>query len=167
MEKVRTLFVALFIGVASLMVAAPATAATPDSGAIGASDPSLLAVSCSGSVTFRQAVNYAGSAIGELIIYYNSSNGGTNSACFYHRGASYNVAAPTYVKIFRCAERSGEGQACTPTASSSPDSGNFQKFAGPVGVTGTSNYCVAAYGDIQWRGALYYVSSGRQGCPNP
>lgn len=168
-KKVKTLFVALFIGVATLMVAVPATAATPDSnsGAIGAADPSVLAVSCSGSISFRRTVYEPAGPIGELIIYYNDSNGGTNSACFYHRGASDGVSAPTYVRISRCAERSGEGQSCTPTATSPPDSGNFQKYAGPVGVTGTRNYCVAGYGHIEWRGSRYAVSSGRQGCPSP
>ncbi|SDD01464.1 hypothetical protein [Actinokineospora iranica] len=124
---------------------------------------STAAISCSGSVTDRFAHP---SGLGELVIYYNSTNGGTNSACFYHRGAAAGVAAPTYVIIHRCAETSGEGGPCTIRATGGPDSGNFSSYAGPVGVTGTANYCVAAYGHIDWRGTRYALNSGRQGCPN-
>lgn len=129
-----------------------------------AAAPASAAVSCSGTISYDQAINRGGSAIGELTIYYNTSNGGTNSACFYHRGASNGVAAPTYVRAFRCTQQSGEGQPCTIAASSSPDSGNYKQYAGPRGVTGTANYCVAAEGYIIWAGTEYYLSSGRQGC---
>ncbi|MDT7840337.1 hypothetical protein, partial [Streptomyces justiciae] len=82
--------------------------------------------------------------------YYNSSNGGTNSGCFYHRGPFYGVAAYTYVTIYRCSQRSGEGQVCNTVASGGVDDGNFSYQAGPVGVTGTANYCVGAIGWITW-----------------
>jgi hypothetical protein len=121
--------------------------------------PAQAAVSCSGAVTYSKSYGP-----GELTIFYNATNGGTNSACFYHKGAAYGVAAPTYVRAYRCTERSGEGQPCTIAASSNPDSGNFEYYAGPRGVTGTANYCVAAVGYIDWRGSRYTVSSGRQGC---
>ncbi|WP_198347892.1 hypothetical protein [Plantactinospora sp. KBS50] len=121
--------------------------------------PSQAAVSCSGTVSYNK--NYGP---GELTIYYNSSNGGTNSACFYHQGAAYGVAAPTYVRTYRCTQTSGEGQPCTIAASSSADSGNYAYYAGPRGVTGAANYCVAAEGYIEWQGFTYYISSGRQGC---
>ncbi|WP_206306989.1 hypothetical protein [Streptomyces sp. F001] len=117
-----------------------------------ASTPAQAATSCSGTVTHRQPIRIPGrdTIIGELTIYYNSSNGGTNSACFYHRGPSYGVAAHTEVMIMRCAQKSGEGQGCTSTTAPDSDSGNFAYHAGPVGVTGTANYCVAAIGWITW-----------------
>lgn len=61
--------------------------------------PAQAATSCSGTITYDATVSRSGSVIGELVIYYNSSNGGTNSACFYHRGVSYGVAAPTDIQI--------------------------------------------------------------------
>ena len=129
------------------------------------SAPAQAAVSCSGTISYSDTIaGPGGAAIGELTIYYNTSNGGTNSACFYHRGAAYGVPAPTYVRIYRCTERSGEGQPCTIAASSSADSGNYAYYAGPRGVTGTANYCVAAVGSITWQGSTYLISSGRQGC---
>jgi|SRR4051794_3467835 hypothetical protein len=132
--------------------------------AVVSAPSAAAAVSCSGTISYDHTINRAGQPIGELTIYYNSSNGGTNSACFYHRGVSNGVAAPTYVRAFRCTERSGEGQPCTIAASSSADSGNYKVYAGPRGVTGTANYCVAAEGYIVWAGTEYYISSGRQGC---
>jgi hypothetical protein len=55
----------------------------------------------------------------------------------------------------RCSQRSGEGQRCNAITQASPDEGNFAYQAGPVGVTGTANYCVAAIGWIGWRGANF------------
>ncbi|WP_247686170.1 hypothetical protein [Micromonospora sp. C31] len=85
--------------------------------------------SCSGTIIYSQVQS---SGLGELVIYYNSSNGGTNSACFYHRGAAYGRSAPTFVQIYRCAERSGEGAHCTRSGSADTDSGDFSYHAGPV-----------------------------------
>ncbi|WP_232237699.1 MULTISPECIES: hypothetical protein [Actinoalloteichus] len=124
-------------------------------------DPGTSAVSCSGTVSYSRTLS---SGVGELAIFYNSSNGGTNSACFYHRGASYGVAAPTYVRAYRCVESSGEGLPCTIDTSSSADLGDFAYYAGPRGVTGTANRCVAAVGYIEWGGLRQQISSGRQGC---
>lgn len=127
--------------------------------------PAQAAVSCSGTLSYSETINkVGGGSIGELAIYYNTTNGGTNSACFYHRGVAYGVVAWTSVRAYRCAERSGEGQPCTITASSTADSGNFAYYAGPRGVTGTADYCVAAVGSIDWGGYTYVISSGRQGC---
>lgn len=126
---------------------------------VATGSPSQAAVSCSGTVTYSATYGP-----GELTIFYNTSNGGTNSACFYHKGAAYGVAAPTYVRAYRCTERSGEGQPCTVAASSSEDLGNYAYYAGPRGVTGTANNCVAAVGYIDWQGSRYLISSGRQGC---
>ncbi len=159
--KFRTVAVVAFLALAALLgVASPAgtAAAAPVS-----DDPSTKAVSCSGTITYSRTHP---SGLGELVIYYNSSNGGTNSACFYHRGAAYGHAAYTYVEIIRCTQRSGEGQACTPATNPDTDGGSFEYYAGPVGVTGTANYCVGAAGYIDWRGTRYILTSGRQGCPN-
>ncbi|WNO66223.1 hypothetical protein OG830_21250 [Streptomyces sp. NBC_00121] len=117
------------------------------------STPAQAATSCSGTVTHRQSFSYPGEGvIGELTIYYNSSNGGTNSACFYHRGQSYGVAANTYVAIYRCSQTSGEGNECHNVTAGTPDEGRYASYAGPVGVTGTANYCVGAIGWIEWHG---------------
>ncbi len=124
--------------------------------------PANAAVSCSGTKTYDSSSGTLG--LGELTIYYNSSNGGTNSACFYHLGATYGVAAETWVKIERCVETSGVGQLCTPDRSSSPDTGNYKYYAGPRGVTGTANRCVAAIGWVFWHEEYYVIDSGRRGC---
>jgi len=116
-----------------------------------AAGPAQAATSCSGTITHSQPVYITArsTVIGELVIYYNSSNGGTNSACLYHRGASYGVSASTGVTLYRCSQRSGEGQSCHSTAGDS-DNGDYAYYAGPVGVTGAANYCVAADGWIVW-----------------
>lgn len=118
-----------------------------------AAAPAQAATSCSGTITHWQRFVYnpTGAVVGELIIYYNSSNGGTNSACFYHRGPSYGVYAQTDIVLYRCAQRSGEGQTCD-TVAFDRDGGNYAYQAGPVGVTGTANYCVGAMGWIYWKG---------------
>ncbi|TDB78441.1 hypothetical protein [Micromonospora sp. KC723] len=135
------------LGAASLVTAGPAQAA----------------VSCSGTVTFSKTVP-SSNPVGELVIYYNSSNGGTNSACFYHRGATYGNSALTGVQIARCTQRSGEGRPCDFAAISAPDEGTYAYHAGPVGVTGTANYCVSAKGWIAWGGRVHSVDSLTQGC---
>ncbi|MGW3458059.1 hypothetical protein ACWDE9_00240 [Streptomyces olivaceoviridis] len=119
------------------------------------STPAQAATSCSGTITHTETFSYPGEGvIGELTIYYNSSNGGTNSACFYHRGRAYGVAADTYVYIMRCSQTSGEDQPCKSTFPGGTDRGNYAYQAGPVGVTGTANDCVAAVGWIVWHGAF-------------
>jgi hypothetical protein len=146
---------------AALFAAGLATVGTVG---LAAASPAQAATSCSGTVTYSEPVSRAGSVIGELVIYYNSSNGGTNSACFYHRGAAYGEMSLTGVQIARCAQRSGEGRTCTIAALSAPDEGDYKYYAGPVGVTGTANYCVAAKGWMQWGSSVYTVDSGTQGC---
>ncbi|MET7893632.1 hypothetical protein [Streptomyces mirabilis] len=126
--------------------------------------PAQAATSCSGTVTYDGTVSRSGSVIGELVIYYNSSNGGTNSACFYHRGVSYGVAADTSIQILRCSQTSGTGNVCNPTASSLDDRGSYSYQAGPVGVTGTASHCVSATGGIVWGGTDYYIETGTRGC---
>ncbi|MBV9822486.1 MAG: hypothetical protein JO144_09620 [Actinobacteria bacterium] len=116
-------------------------------GAVLTAPQASAAVSCSGTITYDHTFNYNGSPAVELTIYYNSTNGGTNSACLYHRGAYYGVAKHTEVQIHRCSQRN-PGSVCSYTASSPVDSGNFAYQAGPVGVTGTASYCVTAEGSM-------------------
>lgn len=151
---------------ASKILAATAVIGSLLTAGAAVATPAEADASCSGSITYSRTVNdRSGTLIGELVIYYNTSNGGTNSACFRHRGVSYGVAAPTAVRIFRCAERSGEGQSpCTVTAQSSVDTGNYKYYAGPRGVTGTANNCVWASAYIYWQGVRYDSVSNRQGC---
>lgn len=131
---------------ANLVMSQPAQAAT-------------TAISCSGTVTARYYASYPGvGVVGELIVYYNSANGGTNSACMYHRGPAYGVASDTAVNISKCSETSGEGRGCT-RIGYDQDRGNFSSYAGPAGVTGTANNCVAVTGWVGYRGVL--ISAGR------
>ncbi|MEU3457656.1 hypothetical protein ABZ671_29245 [Micromonospora sp. NPDC006766] len=125
--------------------------------------PSQAAVSCSGTVTYRKAVP-ASNPVMELVIYYNSTNGGTNSACVNHLGAAYGKPAPTWVHISRCAQTSGKGNACAITEASTTDDGVYSYYAGPRGVTGTANNCVSASGGILWNNQSYSIVSGTQGC---
>ncbi|WP_030443188.1 hypothetical protein [Actinoplanes subtropicus] len=147
-----------------LLRRAALVAAVTASGLVAAA-PAQAATTCSGTVSYDGTVSRGGSVIGELVIYYNTSNGGTNSACFYHRGAAYGGMSLTGVQIARCSQRSGEGKTCDIAALSAPDEGDYKYYAGPVGVTGTANYCVAARGYLQWgTGNVYVVDSGTQGC---
>jgi hypothetical protein len=123
------------------------------------------AVSCSGHVSYSRTFSLGpNNPIAELVIYYNSADGGTNSACFYHRGASYGVQTLTNVRIWRCWESSGPGQSCTRDGAYYDDTGQYAYYAGPVGVTGTANRCVAAEGYIIWNGAAVPIETGRRGC---
>lgn len=118
-----------------------------------AASSAQAATSCSGTISADYTFTYPGEGvIGELTIYYNSSNGGTNSACFYHRGSAAGVAAETYVAIMRCSQTSGEGQTCHNNTAPNDDLGTYSSYAGPVGVTGTANNCVGAIGWIVWHG---------------
>lgn len=110
------------------------------------------AISCSGTITANYPVSYPGDGVvGNLTVYYNSTNGGTNSACFHHVGKSYGVASLTFIQIHKCAETSGEGRSCTLRAADT-DHGKYAYHAGPVGVTGTANNCVMVEGYMYYRG---------------
>lgn len=115
--------------------------------------------SCTGSVTFRQTVNGPGGTIGELIVYYKSDNGGTNTACMYHRGRSAGVASTTEAHIESCREQSGEGQPGCTILSSMTDNGpaRYSSYAGPVSVVGVANRCVYASGFVDYAGVRYRV----------
>ncbi|HTZ42242.1 MAG TPA: hypothetical protein VMB79_00135 [Jatrophihabitans sp.] len=132
---------------------------------IGTSEASATG-SCSGTITYDHTYNVNGNPVAEMTIYYNTNNGGTNSACFYHRGAYYGKSEYTSVRIYRCSQHTASpGSACTIAASSAPDSGNYAYYAGPVGVTGTANYCVAAVGHMDLTGGgSIDVGTGARGC---
>ncbi|WP_394616326.1 hypothetical protein JNUCC0626_42760 [Lentzea sp. JNUCC 0626] len=148
MRKVFTVLGALAMMLAFVVAPAQATEFGAQAG------------SCSGSVTYQRSVG----GVGQLKIFYSN---GSNSACFYHIGAAAGKAAETYVEIYKCVETSGEGNPnCTYTSFDSDGPGNWKEYAGPVGVSGTANVCVAAFGYIVWGGAVHAVDSGRQGCPN-
>jgi hypothetical protein len=127
--------------------------------------------SCSGSVTFSQTVSGPGGTIGELIVYYKSSNGGENTACMYHRGRSVGVKSLTEAHIEACRETSGRGQpGCTVLAVPKPMTDNgpppYGQFAGPVQVKGVQDRCVYASGWLDYAGTRYRVQPlGRMGCP--
>ncbi|MBB5920629.1 hypothetical protein FHR81_001659 [Actinoalloteichus hoggarensis] len=130
--------------------------------AVPKGDPSIRSPECSGWVTYSERL---ANGLGELVIYYKSSDGGTNSACFYHLGKMYGVAAPTAVRIERCLETVGAGApGCTRDFPADVDSGNFSYYAGPVGVPGTADRCVRAVGEIVVDGRRHHIDSYRRGC---
>jgi len=145
-KKMFSMLLALVAAVSVMTIGAPAAQA---------------AGSCSGTITYSQVIS---SGLGELVIYYNSSDGGTNSACFYHRGAAYGTAAATMVQIYRCERPNNEGAHCTPDGERDTDSGNFSYYAGPVGVTGVASRCVEARAYIVWGGEAQWIFSRQQGC---
>jgi hypothetical protein len=158
MTKVRSAFgaVVLALGVLAGMLALQPSAAQAQT-----------AGSCTGSVTFSQKVNGPGGTIGELIVYYKSDNGGTNTACMYHRGRSVGVPSITEAHIESCREQSGEGQAGCTILSQMTDNGPnpYASYAGPVSVIGVANRCVYASGFVYYQGVPYRVQpKGRMGC---
>ncbi|MEO6703189.1 MAG: hypothetical protein ABI140_04100 [Jatrophihabitantaceae bacterium] len=127
----------------------------------------LAATSCSGTITYDHTYNVGGNPVAELTIYYNSTNGGTNSACLYHRGAYYGKSEPTAIQIYRCTQQAtAPGSPCTIAVASRVDSNNYAYYAGPVGVTGTANYCVAVQASMGLTGGgELQVGTGTRGCP--
>lgn len=128
---------------------------------VGSAGPAAAdgAGQCGGTLIDRSVVRYDGAAIGELVVYYNASNG-NNCARFNHLGAAYGVERRTVVQLYRCAERSPAD--CTPTVLAQEDEA-VSFYAGPVRVYSPAN-CVSARGAIQWAGAVRAVSSGTIGC---
>lgn len=147
------------------VLATGAAAAAFVAGSVAVAPAASAAVSCSGAVTASKEISYKGKVMGELVVYYNTSNGGTNSACLYHRGALYGVKANTAVVIKRCSQ-TNPGNVCNVTADSGYDYGDYRYYAGPRGVTGTRVNCVAASGWIDPPGSTptQYASTGLVGC---
>lgn len=120
--------------------------------------------SCSGTITWASSLKKQPRA--QLVIYYNASNGGTNSACMYHAGSTYGRALRTEVQISRCEKGFTERDTyCYTDKSSHTDSGRFKYYAGPEGVTGTKTRCVVAWGTIiTSSGDLIRIDSDPEGC---
>jgi len=119
--------------------------------------------SCSGTITWASSLKKEPRA--QLVIYYNSSNGGTNSACMYHAGSTYGKALSTEVQISRCEAGWDESDNyCIVDKTSRTDHGKFKYYAGPVGVTGTKHRCVAAWGTIISGSKLIRIDSDPEGC---
>lgn len=99
----------------------------------------------------------ANSGIGRLELYYNSSTG-NNCAMVVHTGASYGVAAETYVSIIRCAETVWDGK-CDGGSGFDSDYGNFSYYAGGVRVHAPNN-CISTQGSIKWNGVYHTAKIG-------
>jgi hypothetical protein len=135
--------------------------------AVAASAPAQAATagSCSGTIVSGGRVQLktsSGTTVGEIIVYYQSSNGGTNTACLYHRGPAYNVYRQTMIQLGECIKRD-----CTYAFDGGfymRDEGNYKKYAGPVQRTTTNGNCVVAEGSIVWGGHEIARSTGRVGC---
>jgi hypothetical protein len=149
------------------LLAAPLAALVAATGlAVLAAPAASAATSCSGTITYDRTYYVGGNPVAEMTIYYNTTNGGTNSACFYHRGAYYGRSEPTAVRIYRCTQHTASpGSPCTIAVASRTDSDNYSYYAGPVGVTGTANYCVAAEASMRLTsGDVLEVGTGTRGC---
>ena len=121
------------------------------------------AKTCSGTITWASSLKKEPRA--QLVIYYNSSNGGTNSACMYRAGSTYGKALSTEVEISRCESGYDESDTfCYTDKTSRTDSGTFKYYAGPVGVTGTKSRCVVAWGTIISGSKLIRIDSNPEGC---
>src|SRR5262249_24709863 len=111
-----------------------------------------LAGDCGGNLIFRKTVVVGGAGVGELVVYYSSSNG-NNCARFNHLGPSYGATRYTDVLLQKCSTTS-PGNGCGTVLDTSYDSGQFAYYAGPVSVYAPRN-CVTASGQIDWNGIYY------------
>jgi hypothetical protein len=132
-------------------------------GEVALAPAASAATSCSGTITWASSLKKEPRA--QLVIYYNSSNGGTNSACMYHAGSTYGKALKTEVQVSRCQSGWDESDNyCNTDKYSKVDSGKFKYYAGPVGVTGTKTRCVVAWGTIISGSTLIRIDSDPEGC---
>jgi hypothetical protein len=116
---------------------------------------------CGGNLIYRDKAMYNGTAVAELVVYYNASTG-YNCARFNHLGPAYGVSAPTVLNVFKCEETS-PGSGCTPIVLKG-DSGDYAYYAGPVRVYAPNN-CITATGSLFWHGAYRNASTdGVIGC---
>lgn len=105
-------------------------------------------------------------AIGQLVMYHDPVNNGTDSACFFRLGPAKGVSTHTYVQIRLCNEKSGPGLVCTTKGIIDRDGPkNYSQYAGRVNVSPSEEVCSSAYGYVVWQGVMYDVASNRQLCP--
>jgi len=129
-------------------------------GQLATAPEALAKASCSGTITWASSLKRE-----PQVIHYNSSNGGTNSACMRHAGSTYGKAMHTEVEISRCEpgydERDDE---YFDDKTSRSDKDDFKYHAGPVGVTGTKNRCVTAWGTMEKGKTFIRIDSEVEGC---
>ena len=106
---------------------------------------------CTGSLIARKVANASGTAVGELVVYYNASTG-NNCARFNHIGPSYGLTRETSVFIERCPTNNPASNCFLTGGPSDHDASSYAYYAGPVQVY-SPNKCVRAYGYIMWGGA--------------
>jgi hypothetical protein len=118
---------------------------------------SAQADDCGGNLIFRKAAIAGGTVVGELVVYYNPSNG-NNCARFNHLGPAYGVTTYTEVKLVKCSTVN-PGSGCGTALVINIDPDQYAYHAGPIRVYSPQN-CVTAEGRIHWNGADRIVSTG-------
>lgn len=103
----------------------------------------------------------AGTAtVGYVDLYYSSANNGTNCVKTTSAGASVGVTKFMLAKIYRCTGAAGSN--CSDSTGGfdqrDEDKGQFQSYAGPASVTGTSGRCISFVGLVTWGG--YELGAG-------
>ncbi|MCP3058115.1 hypothetical protein LXT21_04930 [Myxococcus sp. K38C18041901] len=118
---------------------------------------SAQAADCGGNLIFRKAAFAGGTVVGELVVYYNPSNG-NNCARFNRLGPAYGVMTYTEVQLTKCSTVN-PGSGCGAALAIIVDADQYAYYAGPVRVNSPRN-CVTAEGRINWNGNQHIVSTG-------
>jgi hypothetical protein len=109
---------------------------------------------CYGTRQEHVPLSYGSTVIGYVDLYYSSANNGTNCVKTVSAGPSAGVSKFMIAKVYRCTGRAGS--TCVDNLGGfdqrDEDKGNFQSYAGPVSVTGTSSRCVSFVGLVTWNG---------------
>ena len=177
--RFRHLFLAfsllLLLSVMSFIVPQAHAATTGKLSSLHVALPQTDGFDCRNRGTFLQAYpvylddiagNPTSTQIGELDLYYNSSNG-YNCAWLYSVGPAYGKAQSIDLSMYTCQETSPD-PACIgypyDGAPSDPpyydsDNGSYHYYAGPVGVYG-KGHCITASGHVIWQNQTGFVSIG-------
>lgn len=110
------------------------------------------AANCGGSLLRSYPLNYNGTKIGELAVYFDGSR---NCARMNHAGPTYGVPLRTTAFIVACRETT-PGPRCTYDGTPDTDDGTYSYYAGPV-YASARNKCIHAAGDIYYAGAKRHV----------
>ena len=147
-----------FVRVAGVVLAAGCAGVLPQSIAVAATG------NCPGGLIFTQTDFARGAAIGELVVYYDSSTG-DNCAEVTHMGASVGHAERTDVSLVRCETTYPQPQCNGKNVPGgyAADGGQYSYYAGPVVVHAPAN-CVIAVGDLYWTDGWHTFNSGQIGC---